>query len=142
LLALLLSFRKEERMKTYAVIGLVVVSFAVSLPGMYLLNNAKTIKWDVLDTVTSEDNEDKDDPAVDLLCLKGLMRLGEGQHDKAIAAYSEAIKLDPKYSFSYLGRGDVYLAKGDISRALLDYDLAARLDPENEAAKERATLGA
>jgi tetratricopeptide (TPR) repeat protein len=127
-------------MKTYGVIGLVVLSFAISLPGMYLMNNGKSFKWDLLDTVASDENEEKDDPAVDVYCLKGLMFLSKGQHDKAIAAYSEAIKLDPKYSFSYLGRGDVYLAQGDHKRALLDYDAAVRLDPENDAAKERATL--
>jgi tetratricopeptide (TPR) repeat protein len=68
------------------------------------------------------------------------MCLGDGQHDKAIAAYSKAIKLDPKYSFSYLGRGDAYLAKGDRTRALQDYERAARLDPENGAAKDRLNL--
>jgi tetratricopeptide (TPR) repeat protein len=127
-------------MKLPGVIGIVVVAFAVSLPGMYFIHNWKTFKWDVPDISTSEDKEEKDNPAVDLLCLKGLMYLGDGKHEKAIAAYSEAIKLDPKYSFSYLGRGDVYLAKGELSRALLDYDSAARLDPENDAAKERASL--
>jgi len=127
-------------MKVHLVIGLVLVTFAVSLPVMYLVNNGKPLQWDKPDAITSEDKEDKDDPVVDALCLKGLMCLGEGQHDKAIAAYSEAIKRDPKYSFSYLGRGDVYLAKGDLDRALLDYDHAARIDPENDAAKERASF--
>jgi tetratricopeptide (TPR) repeat protein len=121
-------------------IVIIVVAFAVSLPGMYLLRNGKVLEWDVPDITTSEYTEEKDDPAVDALCLKGLMCLGDGQNDKAIAAYSAAIKLDPKYSFSYLGRGDAYLAKGDLDRALLDYERAARLDPENDAAKDRLNL--
>jgi tetratricopeptide (TPR) repeat protein len=113
-------------MRISGVTMLVVVAVAVSLPGMYFLNNIK--------------GNEENDAAVDALCLKGLMCLGEGQHDKAIAAYSEAIKLDPEYSVSYLGRGDVHLAKKDLYRALLDYDCAARLDPGNDAAKERANL--
>jgi tetratricopeptide (TPR) repeat protein len=127
-------------MKTPAVIGLVVVVFAVSLPGMYLLNGGKSLKWDVLGADTKEVPEEKDNPEVDVLCLKGLMHLGNGEHEKAIAAYSEAINLDPKYSFSYLGRGDVYVTKGDLDRALLDYERAARLDPDNDTAKERVNL--
>ena len=127
-------------MKLFGAIGIAFVAFAVSLPGMYLLKNGKTINWDWTEGTANEDKEEKDNPEVDALCLKGLICMSEGQDDKAIAAYSEAIKRDPKYSFSYLGRGDVYLAKGDLSRALLDYDTALRLDPENDAAKERATL--
>jgi tetratricopeptide (TPR) repeat protein len=124
-------------MKTYWAIGIVMAAFTVSLPGMYFINNGKNIKWDVLHTIASEDDEEKDDPVVDVLCLKGLMYSGEGQHDKAIAAYSDAIKRDPTYSFSYLGRGDVYLAQGDFDRALIDYNYAVQLDPNNDAARER-----
>ncbi len=127
-------------MKTYAAIGLVVLTFAVSLPGMYLLNNPKAFNWELFDSDPVEEAEDKDNPEVDVYCLKGLIHLGKGEHAKAIAAYSEAIKLEPKYSFSYVGRGDVYLAQGDLKRALADYDTAARLDPDNDAAKERATI--
>jgi tetratricopeptide (TPR) repeat protein len=129
-------------MKTYAAIGLVVLSFAVSLPGMYLLQNGKSFKWELFESAPADvdDEKDKDNPEVDVYCLKGLMHLSKGEHDKAIAAYSEAIKLDPKYSFSYVGRGDVYLAQGDLKRALSDFDVAARLDPDNDAAKERLTL--
>jgi tetratricopeptide (TPR) repeat protein len=121
-------------------IGILVLAFAASLPGMYFLNNGKALEWDGPDTATSECTAEKDDPAVDALCLKGLMCLSDGQHDKAIAAYSKAIELDPAYSFSYLGRGDAYLAKGDLDRALVDYEHAARLDPENDAAKDRLHL--
>ena len=126
-------------MRIHGAIGLFVAVFAISLPAMYLMKNGEAAKWLAPDA-TSEGEEEKDDPVVDALCLKGLMYLGDGQHDKAITAYSEAIKRDPKYSFSYLGRGDAYVAKGDLNRALQDYDCAARLDPANNAAKERANL--
>ena len=51
-------------MKVQHAIGLVVAVFAVSLPGMYLLNNG-TLEWDASDTLASEDKEDRDNPAVD-----------------------------------------------------------------------------
>jgi tetratricopeptide (TPR) repeat protein len=129
-----------EPVKIHGVIILVVAVFVLSLPGMYLSNKGKMGKWDLPDIMASEGKEDEDNPAVDMLCLKALMHLSDGEHEKAIAAYSEAIKLEPKYAFSYIGRGDVYLAKGDFKRALNDYDKAARLDPENDTAKERANV--
>ncbi len=124
-------------MKPSSLIGLIVGVFAVSLPGMYFLNTGKSLDWIGKQEVVSNTEQDDDDPAVDVLCLKGMMHAGEGQHEKAIAAFDEAIKRSPKYSFSYVGRGDVYLAKGDMDRALADYQTAARLDPDNDAAKER-----
>jgi tetratricopeptide (TPR) repeat protein len=119
-------------------IGLVVVVFALSTSARYFTKGILTV--DDPAALVSESAEDKDDPVVDALCLKGLMYSSKGQHDKAIAAYTEAIGRDPKYAFSYIARGDVYQARGDLDRALLDYDAAARLDPKNEAAKERADL--
>ena len=61
-------------------------------------------------------------------------------HQRPLRSYSEAIQRDPKYSFAYIGRGDVYLAKGDLDRALRDYECALRLDPANDAAKSRADV--
>jgi tetratricopeptide (TPR) repeat protein len=110
-------------MRISIVIILVVV--AVSLPGLYLLKNIKV--------------DAEKDAAIDALCQQALLHFREGQHDKAIVAYSEAIKLDPEYAVPYLGRGDVHLAKKDLYRALLDYDSAVRLDPGNDEAKERAS---
>src|SRR5262249_30194144 len=127
-----------NRMSTVRTFGIVVGVFIISLPVMYFKNNGLPAKWTQPVASTEEAEEDKDDPVVDVLCLKGLMLLGDQQYDKAIAAYSDAIRRDPKYSFAYLGRGDAYLAKGDLDRAGLDYNTAVRLDPTNEAAKARA----
>ena len=124
-------------MQTLRSFGIVVVVFIISLPVMYVVNNGLPAKGNVPVAAAAEGEEDHDDPVVDALCLKGLMLLGKEQYEKAIAAYSDAIRRDPKYSFAFLGRGDVYLAQGDLDRALLDYKQAVRLDPNNEVAKER-----
>jgi tetratricopeptide (TPR) repeat protein len=123
------------------VVGLTVLIFLVSLPVTYVMHPGLPAyeflsKGD--DDQESDDAVVKDDPVVDIYCLKGLAAMGSGEFDKAIVAYTEAIGRDPKYSFAYLGRGDAYLAKGDLDRALLDYDHAVRLDPDNDAAKARA----
>jgi tetratricopeptide (TPR) repeat protein len=48
----------------------------------------------------------------------------------AMAAYDEAIRLDPKNALAYAGRGQTYRAKGDFERALADADTAITLDPK------------
>jgi tetratricopeptide (TPR) repeat protein len=52
-------------------------------------------------------------------------------YDRAIADYSQAIRLDPKYAVAYINRGISYEAKGDNDRAIADYDQAIRLDPKD-----------
>src|SRR5438552_375039 len=121
--------------------GLTVLVFLVSLPLTYVMHHGLPAhEWIPNDDEEKEGDEPvvKDDPVVDIYCLKGLAAFGNGEFDKALAAYTAAIGRDPKYSFAYVGRGDAYLAQGDLDRALLDYDQALRLDPENDAAKTRA----
>jgi tetratricopeptide (TPR) repeat protein len=121
-------------------VGLLTVVFVLTLPFMYVLNHGlPALK---LDSTTKEDDipDEPDDPATDALLLKAVLYMQDGQNDKAIAAYTEAIKRSPKYSLAYIGRGDAYLAKSDYDRALLDYDEAARLDPRNEDIKKRAEV--
>jgi tetratricopeptide (TPR) repeat protein len=115
--------------------GLIALVFVVSLPATYVMQNGLPTH---LAAAMDAEGQETDDPVVDVLCLKALEALSNEQYDKAIASYTEAIGRDPKYSFAYLGRGDAYQAKGDLDRALLDYDHAVRLDPNNFAAKERA----
>ena len=54
----------------------------------------------------------------------------KGDHDRAIADYTEAIRLDPKYACAYNNRGLAWRAKGDHDRAIADYTEAIRLDPK------------
>jgi Tfp pilus assembly protein PilF len=118
-------------------VGVVVLVFLLSLPAM---NKRLPDLLSFGESGSAVENEDRDDPAVDLLCLKGLTYLGKEQYDKAIAAYTDAIHRDPKYSFAYLGRANVYMAKGDLDRALLDFDKAASLDPNDDTAKTLADI--
>ena len=55
----------------------------------------------------------------------------KGDSDRAIADYTEAIRLDPKHVNAYNGRGNIYRDKGDIDRALAEYAKAIQLDPNN-----------
>ena len=49
--------------------------------------------------------------------------------DSAIAEYSTAIRLNPRYADAYFRRGDAYDEKRDYDRAIVDYTEAIRLNP-------------
>ena len=54
---------------------------------------------------------------------------GRRDFTSAIAAYTEAIKLNPKSSVAYNGRGRAYGTAGESEKALKDFLQAIRLDP-------------
>jgi lipoprotein NlpI len=57
----------------------------------------------------------------------------KGDHERAIADYSEAILLNPKNPIAHDDRGDAYQAKGDNDRAIADYSKAITNDPKKPA---------
>ena len=57
-----------------------------------------------------------------------------GDWDRAIADFSEAIRLDPKEPGRYASRGDVWDEKSDYDRAMADFDKAISLNPRYAAA--------
>src|SRR5260221_235589 len=57
-------------------------------------------------------------------------RYGEkGEHDKAIADFTEAIRLDPTVADTCSGRGWCYAWTGADDKAIADFTEAIRLDP-------------
>jgi tetratricopeptide (TPR) repeat protein len=65
---------------------------------------------------------------------RGNAYYAEKDYDHAIADYTEAIRLDPKYALAHINRGNAYKVKGDYDRAIEDYSEAIRLDPEDALA--------
>ncbi len=61
---------------------------------------------------------------------RGLAYKRIGQWDKAIADYSEAIRLKPDDAQIFNNRGNVHYYKGQWDRAIEDYDEAVRLQPD------------
>jgi tetratricopeptide (TPR) repeat protein len=55
--------------------------------------------------------------------------ISNGDYDRAIAAASEAMRLDPKDAIPVVNRGLAYSKKGDVDRAIADYTEAIRLNP-------------
>jgi tetratricopeptide (TPR) repeat protein len=63
--------------------------------------------------------------------IRGLAYDSKGGHNRAIADYDEAIRLDPKNAKAYYNRGASYYDKGELDRAITDYGEAIRLDPKH-----------
>src|ERR1039458_2727660 len=54
----------------------------------------------------------------------------KGDYDKAIADYSEVIRLKPDFSAAFNGRGNTYSRKGKSDEAIADFSAAIRLKPD------------
>ena len=55
---------------------------------------------------------------------KGKVHFQEGDTDQAIADYSEAILINPRYIVAYKERAEAYSKKGEIDQAIADYSEA------------------
>ena len=64
---------------------------------------------------------------------KGLVFLKTGDHELAIASFTNAILLDPPNAEYHLHRAAAWEAMRDLDNALADYDAAVRLDQTNIA---------
>lgn len=57
----------------------------------------------------------------------------EKNFNRAITAYNSAVSVNKKSVTAYLGRGDLYLAKGQEIAAVADYDAARKINKKNPA---------
>jgi lipoprotein NlpI len=62
---------------------------------------------------------------------RGVAYQAKGDLDRAIADYSEAIRLNPKYVLAFTGRGLANLHAGALPKALADLNQASELDPKD-----------
>jgi len=61
---------------------------------------------------------------------RGIKYSSKGDYDRAIADYTEAIKLDPTFARAYYNRGFAKRAKGDSANASADIAKAMLLNPK------------
>ena len=55
----------------------------------------------------------------------------KGDHDRAIADYNQAIRINPNYADAYRLRGTVYFEKTDMDKAIAEYNQAIRLNSKD-----------
>lgn len=60
---------------------------------------------------------------------RGIALQAEHDFDRAIADYTDALRLNPEFAHALYNRGLAYQTKGDYDRAIADYTEAIRLDP-------------
>ena len=65
---------------------------------------------------------------------RGIELAAKGQHDRAIADFDAAIRLDAKFGDAYYTRGNSWGFKHEAERAIADYDAAIRVNPKDKAA--------
>jgi hypothetical protein len=65
------------------------------------------------------------------LTASGKACYDQKDYDRAIADYTEAIRMKPGYAPAYVGRGNAYRAKGDYDRAIADFTQEIGLDPHS-----------
>ena len=74
------------------------------------------------------------DDRAEALGTRGTLRDDAGQHDEAIADFTEALKLVPNDPAVLILRGNAYDSKGDKQRAIADYSESIRHNPGDAAA--------
>jgi len=65
------------------------------------------------------------------LTLRGFAWKRKGDKDRALADFTEAIRLNPKEALAWRVRGATWASKADYAKALADYSESIRVDPEN-----------
>ena len=69
-------------------------------------------------------------------CNRAFAYAAKKDNDRAIADYSEAIRLNPNLASAYYNRGNAYSHKGDNDRAIADYSEAIRLNPARQRLRQ------
>jgi tetratricopeptide (TPR) repeat protein len=70
-----------------------------------------------------------DDPRT--LATRGDDHAASGDLDEAIADYTQAIALDPRYAYAYSRRASAWVRKLEHGKAIDDYSVAIALEPRN-----------
>ena len=71
---------------------------------------------------------------------RGIRYASQKDYDKAIADFTEAIRLDGAFTAAYYNRGSAHKQKGDYRRARADFEEALRLDPGDADARNGLEL--
>lgn len=59
---------------------------------------------------------------------------GKGDYDRAIADYTKAIEIDPKYVWAYYNRSLAWYKKGNYDKAIADNTKVIEIDPKHDTA--------
>jgi tetratricopeptide (TPR) repeat protein len=72
--------------------------------------------------------------------LRGVALLAHEQYDRAIADFSESLRLEPRNAGALNNRGQAHYLKGDFDTAIQDFSAAITIDPKNFLANNNRAL--
>jgi len=110
----------------------------VTLAGMYEEQGNLTMAEKVL--LQTEKFASGKTSKINIYSKLGLLYGTQGAVMQSEHYFDQALRLDPKRSSAWVGRGNNAWAKGDIKAALANYLRAESLDPNNKEARHNAAL--
>jgi Flp pilus assembly protein TadD len=77
--------------------------------------------------IASKQTELLESTAEESCCRRGLEHVNRGEFKDAVAAFSEAIRLNPEYAQAYIHRGTAYAETGMKQQAIADLRVATKM---------------
>jgi tetratricopeptide (TPR) repeat protein len=125
------SFSKQSQansLKALIVLGVLTAAIAGTVAAFYPL--WKKFLPLSLTTFADSGNSVENAKKAQALLRQGTSNAQKGQYPQAIAAYDQAIRLNPKAVDIYISRGLAYHRQGDTNAAIENYNQAIELEPK------------
>jgi protein O-mannosyl-transferase len=123
----------------YFRVALVAV-LAISLTGLSLVTHARNRVWN--DSISLwEDIAEKYPKVMFIYHNIAMTYKDQGNSDKAFDWYSRVIYQFPSDDEAYVNRGNIYLARGNDSLAMADYNRAITINPKPKSAEAYSNRG-
>ncbi len=81
--------------------------------------------------ITAKEDAEPSAAALEAALALGKLHFNKKEWDRAVAAFSEAIRLNPECAEAYHRRAGSRFNAGKVKESLSDFDAAAHLDPKN-----------
>jgi len=110
-----------------AVVVALIIVIALLYPRLQSTENSSTTGVSRNGDITTNTGN----ASVQDLFKQGQAHYQNGAWDQAIAAYQQALALDPQHQSSYVNLGDAYYQKGNLEAAIDNYQHALDLSPDD-----------
>src|SRR5689334_3655934 len=123
---------EQKRVRVKRTLTIVVVTALSAITSVSCSNNKDVLVTEI--GVTPPSRRVATTSQAGRLYIQGQSQHVKGDSTGAIASYTRAINLNPRYSAAYKGRGLAYFDLGDKQKAIADYNEAIRLTPNDAEA--------